>query len=90
MHGNKQDKRSVRTCAAIESALLRLLGDSDINEITIKRLCEEADVNRTTFYLHYTSVFDVLENIREEIITRILKNYTVHKFPTARRHTPIF
>ena len=81
MHGNKQDKRSVRTCAAIESALLRLLGDSDINEITIKRLCEEADVNRTTFYLHYTSVFDVLENIREEIITRILKNYTVHKFP---------
>ena len=55
MHGNKQDKRSVRTCAAIESALLRLLGDSDINEITIKRLCEEADVNRTTFYLHYTS-----------------------------------
>lgn len=67
--------------AAIESALLRLLGDSDINEITIKRLCEEADVNRTTFYLHYTSVFDVLGNIREEIITRILKNYTVHKFP---------
>lgn len=53
--------------AAIESALLMLLGYSDINEITIKRLCEEADVNRTTF-ICIIPVFSTCLGIPEEII----------------------
>lgn len=81
MQEKKQDKRSKRTRAALESTLLRLLKDYEIDDISIKKLCEEADVNRTTFYLHYTSVYDVLNNIREEFIMRVLANFTVHKFP---------
>lgn len=78
MHGNKTDKRSVRTRAAIESALLELLKDHALDCITIKNVCETAQVNRTTFYLHYTSTLDVLENIREEFINHILENYGLY------------
>lgn len=83
MHGNKKDKRSIRTRAAIESSLLHLLNEYSLDNISIKQLCAEADINRTTFYLHYSSVFDVLDNIRTEFINEILECYNSLHIPSG-------
>ena len=68
---NKMDKRSQKTIRAIQSTLLQLLCAKQVREIKIVDLCTAADINRTTFYLHYTGIADVLEGLRNEITERI-------------------
>lgn len=36
----------------------KLISNKDIKDITIKELCEEADINKSTFYLHYRDIYD--------------------------------
>lgn len=59
------DRRKRKTQQAIEMALLELLGAKRINEISISELAAAADVNRKTFYNHFSSVEDVLSNIEQ-------------------------
>ncbi|WP_343796833.1 TetR-like C-terminal domain-containing protein [Bacillus carboniphilus] len=47
---------------------MKLLTEKQISTITVKELCEQADINRSTFYAHYTDPFDLLDKIEEEII----------------------
>ncbi|GAA3204256.1 TetR-like C-terminal domain-containing protein [Actinocorallia longicatena] len=53
------DRRVQRTRSALESALLELLGDHDLAQITVRDLTARAEVNRSTFYEHYRSVGDL-------------------------------
>lgn len=45
----------------LKSALLELMKDSDFEKITVKQICEKAQVNRSTFYAHYTDIYDIME-----------------------------
>lgn len=45
----------------MDEALLRLLEQKDFERITVKEICQTAGVNRSTFYLHYESMNDLLE-----------------------------
>ncbi len=47
------DRRTLRTRAALENALLALLEEKNYEAITIQELCNRADVARKTFYEHY-------------------------------------
>ena len=44
----------------MDKAFLELLGKKDFEFITVKELCEKAKVNRSTFYLHYETIEDLL------------------------------
>ncbi len=65
------DKRVKSTKGALTKALVKLLEKKHISRITIKELCEEADVNRATFYAHYTDRFDQLSQVEGEFIEGI-------------------
>ncbi len=65
------DKRVRSTKGALTRALVKLLGKKHISRITIKELCAEADVNRATFYAHYTDRFDQLSQVEGEFIEGI-------------------
>ena len=58
-----QDRRIRKTRAVLKSSLLSLMKEKSVKHITVKELCDKADINRGTFYLHYTDVFDMLEQI---------------------------
>ena len=61
------DRRVVRTKRAIREALFSLMRTTDYDKVTIAALAREADIDRKTFYLHYSSVDDVVEElVREE------------------------
>ena len=45
----------------MNDALIRLLETKDYEYITIKEICRIASVNRSTFYLHYENMNDLLE-----------------------------
>lgn len=62
------DRRQIRTKRAIREALIVLMEEKPINQITISELSESADINRKTFYAHYNTVEDVLDEIEDNIL----------------------
>lgn len=64
----KNNRRTQITKKMLKTSLIELMHKKSINQITIKELCESADLNRSTFYLHYTDQFALLRDIENEII----------------------
>lgn len=65
----KMDRKSRYTRMVLQDSLIDLMKEKPINKITIKELCERADINRTTFYAHYSDQYDLLHQIEEETLS---------------------
>lgn len=50
------NKRSVETDECLKNALIALLKDKELADISVTELCETADIDRSTFYAHYEDV----------------------------------
>ncbi len=70
----KLDRRKKYTRKVLKESLITLLADKPISAVTVKEVCEKADINRSTFYTHYSDQYDLLEKIEEEI-TEDMANY---------------
>lgn len=57
---NKSESKYFNTAVRMDEAFLALLEKKDFEFITVKEICEKAQVNRSTFYLHYETVSDIL------------------------------
>lgn len=57
----------------MDEAFIELLEKKDFAYITVKEICEKAGVNRSTFYLHYETVGDLLEESVRHIIDRFVE-----------------
>lgn len=57
---NRSESKYFNTAARMDEAFLALLEQKDFAYITVKELCQKAGVNRSTFYLHYETVGDLL------------------------------
>lgn len=68
MKEKKIDRRVLRTKRMLKENLLMLLKDQPIQKISVSRLCEASDINRSTFYTYYSSTMDLLESIEDEIL----------------------
>lgn len=64
------DKRIIKTERAVKTALINALSEKDINRISVSELAERASINRSTFYLHYSDVYSVIEDIENDIAKR--------------------
>lgn len=62
----KADRRQRKTREAIKTALISLLAEKDLSKISAKDIAERADINRSTFYLHYTDAYSVMDSIQTE------------------------
>lgn len=79
----KIDKRSQRTREALKKTLAQMMIKQNINDITIKNLVVLANINRSTFYLHYTDIFDLLQEMENDIISQIQK--VLDSYPSLSR-----
>ena len=73
----REDRRIGLTKRMLKDALIDMLREKDIYHISIRELCEKADVNRTTFYKYYGSQFDLLSDMENDLllfISKILEN----------------
>lgn len=64
----KSDARVRYTQHAIKRAFLSLLKEKPVNKITVKEVCELAELNRATFYAHYSDCFALMESIEQELL----------------------
>ncbi|MCD8077523.1 MAG: TetR/AcrR family transcriptional regulator [Lachnospiraceae bacterium] len=65
----KTDRRILRTKKAIKTAFAELLARKSPNEITVTELAKAADINRKTFYNYYSDIYQVMDEIEDEIVT---------------------
>ena len=65
------DRRIRKTRAQLRQGLAELLKEKSLKEITVKELVEKVDINRSTFYLHYTDIYDMMEKIENELTGEI-------------------
>lgn len=66
------DLRIQRTKAAIKSAFLELRRRKPIEKITVTELTRLANINKATFYLHYSDIYGLSEEIEDGVIDEIL------------------
>ncbi len=66
----KESRRVQMTKLLLKTALMELMQEKPFEQITIKELCEQADLNRTTFYLHFNDQRDVLKEIERETMEK--------------------
>ena len=65
----KPESRRVKmTKKVLCDSLIHLLFQKDIQHVTIKEICDYADINRSTYYRYYQNPFDQLNKIQEELI----------------------
>ena len=67
----RENQRVMLTKRLMKESLTRLLEKESIHKISIRALCEEAGVNRSTFYKYYGSQYDVLQEMEEELIANV-------------------
>ena len=71
MKGEKTDRRIKYTKMVLKQSLINLLKVKSITKISVKEICEEADINRATFYSHYSDQYALLNSIEKELIDDI-------------------
>ncbi|MCM1115803.1 MAG: TetR family transcriptional regulator [Clostridium sp.] len=67
------DKRIKRTRSAVFNAMLDLMVEKETSKITVLELCKKADINKSTFYLHYSSMEDCTQKCFETIMDGIVR-----------------
>ena len=67
----KTDARVRYTKMRIREAFCACLKEKPLNRITVKELCELAEINRATFYTHYNDPFDLFEQLKAECLQNI-------------------
>lgn len=60
------------TAQRMDDALIALLAEKDFEFVTVKEICERAGVSRSTFYLHYRTLGDLLDECTEGIMRDFL------------------
>ncbi|WP_080799187.1 TetR/AcrR family transcriptional regulator [Arabiibacter massiliensis] len=68
MDTSRTDRRVQYTKRALTGALIELMSENHISKISVKALCEAADVNRSTFYAHFRNQYDLLAHIEAEAL----------------------
>lgn len=70
---NKSESKYFNTAAKMDEAFLSLLEKKDFEYITVSEICKTAGVNRSTFYLHYETIGDLLSESARYIIGQFVE-----------------
>lgn len=68
------DLRTKRTRASIKAAFLTLRAKKPLEKISVKELAELAQINKATFYLHYRDIYDLSDQIENEVLAESLSS----------------
>ncbi len=104
MEQNQYASRVRKTKYAVYEALTELLQGKPLEQVSVKELCSRAGINRSTFYNHYGSQYDVLREMGNELLADIsgelsdtrandpesVERQVAQCFRSARDHAQLF
>lgn len=74
------EKMNFETKQAIKNAFIQQVEEVGFERVTVKNLALVAEINRGTFYLHYSDKYDVMEDLQQELLKE-LERYVKHVQP---------
>ncbi len=80
---NKSESKYFNTARRMDEALISLLQKKDFEYITIKEICDVAEVNRSTFYLHYENTLDLLAETIDLVNDKFFSTFEGEKLSIA-------
>jgi AcrR family transcriptional regulator len=90
MPSEKNDLRVKNTKKRLRQTFARLMSEKPIQNITVAELCDRAEINRSTFYAHYSDIFDLQKKLENEIFlefqmtlaqVNLSENFSADKVP---------
>lgn len=70
METKREDRRASYSKKMIRESLFELMKEKPLNKVTVKEICEKADVNRSTFYSYYLDIYDLHSSIIKEFFSQ--------------------
>lgn len=86
---NKSESKYFNTAVKMDKAFLDLLAEKDFEYITVKDICKRAGVNRSTFYLHYETVADLLDESVAFMSNGFLKYFSENDIGSKINNSPL-
>lgn len=82
MEGRKtaDDLRYTKTEISLKNSMIKLLSKKPVKKISIVELCREAEVNKSTFYLHYRDIYDYYDHLIELIADEIASVFSRYSY----------
>lgn len=68
MDNRKTDRRTIYTINVIKDAFLELIDKEPYSKINVAKLCRKAEITRSTFYLHFDNLTDVLNVVLDDAL----------------------
>ncbi len=66
-----ENRRVKYTKMVLNESFLKFLSEKPLSRITVKEICEDADVNRSTYYVHFTDPYDQLKKMEADIMANM-------------------
>ena len=86
----KVDRRVIKTRRQLKKGLAALMKEKSVNQITVKELVEEVDINRSTFYIHFKDIQDLLREIEENMEAQIKRAIEEHPIVSGNENAFYF
>lgn len=67
------DRRYLKTEKIILDSMISLLNQKRFQDIQIEDICSKADINKSTFYLHYQSLYQLLSSLEDSFVSSLEK-----------------
>ena len=72
---NTHSRRWIETDKHIRQTALELLNRPEAHNLSVRLICEEAGINRTTFYEHYLDIYDLLDKLELDVMAELWDYY---------------
>lgn len=72
----KSEVKYHNTALKMHEALFRLLEKKEFSDISIRELCTQAEVNRSTFYAHYSNTYELIKEAYEDRLKEFFKSFS--------------
>lgn len=83
-----EDRRVRKTKKAIHNVFCEMAKEKKLNEMTIKELCSQADINKSTFYLHYRDIYDLANSIQTSFVDNVCTVIDEYSYDTIIARAP--
>lgn len=75
---NKKNNRQFQNSdIRMKQAMLELMNTTSFDKITVRLICQKADVNRSTFYAHYKDIYDMIRQMETNLQKQLMESYAI-------------
>ena len=78
MPKNFEDRRARRSRKLLKESLLELMKHKTFSDISVRDVTDAADMNRGTFYLHYSGTAELLQSLEADLLSELQELIDAH------------